>query len=371
MSALASSAAALRRRAGDRRPGALLSRDAGAIAWLDESGGVVGALVHAASVRDAGDRRARARRRRSTRSPSSACAWAARSAARKCRPTRGRPSPRSARGRRGGPVRVRLTRAARHGAHRQAPSLSSRATRPGFASDGRIEALRLALYSDGGWSLDLSEPIMWRVALSLRQRLPPAGGRGRRPRVPHAQDVADRVPRLRRTAGHARHRGDPVAGGRSGCRCPRDVVRERNFYRDGDTTHYGQPVDDAGAHRRRSGRELKRHERLRRAPRRRSTRFNAAHPHAKRGLAITPVKFGISFTATFFNQARRARADLSRRQRAGESRRHRDGPGAVHEDPADRRRQPRRAARPRARDADAHRQGAEHVGRRRPRPAPI
>ena len=25
--------------------------------------------------------------------------------------------------------------------------------------------------------------------------------------------------------------------------------------------------------------------------------------HVKRGLAITPVKFGISFTATFFNQA--------------------------------------------------------------------
>ena len=27
------------------------------------------------------------------------------------------------------------------------------------------------------------------------------------------------------------------------------------------------------------------------------------NPHQKRGLAITPVKFGISFTATFYNQA--------------------------------------------------------------------
>ena len=26
---------------------------------------------------------------------------------------------------------------------------------------------------------------------------------------------------------------------------PPDVVRERNFYREGDTTHYGQPVKDA------------------------------------------------------------------------------------------------------------------------------
>ena len=31
--------------------------------------------------------------------------------------------------------------------------------------------------------------------------------------------------------------------------------------------------------------------------------FNAAHPHTKRGLAITPVKFGISFNLTAFNQA--------------------------------------------------------------------
>ena len=27
---------------------------------------------------------------------------------------------------------------------------------------------------------------------------------------------------------------------------PPDVVRERNFYREGDETHYGEPVRDAG-----------------------------------------------------------------------------------------------------------------------------
>src|SRR5260370_11256916 len=31
--------------------------------------------------------------------------------------------------------------------------------------------------------------------------------------------------------------------------------------------------------------------------------FNAAHRDTKRGLAITPVKFGISFNLTAFNQA--------------------------------------------------------------------
>src|SRR5262249_15997540 len=33
------------------------------------------------------------------------------------------------------------------------------------------------------------------------------------------------------------------------------------------------------------------------------SRYNATHLHRKRGIAITPVKFGISFTATMFNQA--------------------------------------------------------------------
>src|SRR6202000_1140924 len=37
--------------------------------------------------------------------------------------------------------------------------------------------------------------------------------------------------------------------------------------------------------------------------RRKIEEFNQIHPHAKRGIAITPVKFGISFTATFYNQA--------------------------------------------------------------------
>ena len=80
-----------------------------------------------------------------------------------------------------------------------------------------------------------------------------------------------------------------------------DELRRRNFYADGQTTPYGQPV---------------RHpERLDRAWQQvldtgdfaastaEIAAFNAAHPHRKRGLAITPVKFGISFNFTSFNQA--------------------------------------------------------------------
>jgi xanthine dehydrogenase large subunit len=81
---------------------------------------------------------------------------------------------------------------------------------------------------------------------------------------------------------------------------PAEVVRERNFYREGQTTHYGQLVKDA-ARIENIWRQLIESSRF--AGRRAEiAAFNAANPHIKRGIAITPVKFGISFTATFFNQ---------------------------------------------------------------------
>src|SRR5207253_11485611 len=71
--------------------------------------------------------------------------------------------------------------------------------------------------------------------------------------------------------------------------------------REGQTTHYGQRVKDAGRIHTIWYRLL---ETSRFAERRQEVeRFNASHPHRKRGMAITPVKFGISFTQTFFNQA--------------------------------------------------------------------
>ncbi len=110
------------------------------------------------------------------------------------------------------PVRVRLSReldmaitGKRH------PYLAKYAA--GFAADGRLNALRIALFSDGGWSLDLSEPVMWRSMFHVDNayKLPAVEVTG--PSVQNEQNVADRVPRLRRAAGHAGHRGDPLARG--------------------------------------------------------------------------------------------------------------------------------------------------------------
>jgi xanthine dehydrogenase large subunit len=79
------------------------------------------------------------------------------------------------------------------------------------------------------------------------------------------------------------------------------LVRQRNFYRDGqDVTPYGQTVEDniiapltdrliatSDYH----------------ARRREVAAFNAASPVLKKGLALTPVKFGISFNVVHLNQA--------------------------------------------------------------------
>jgi xanthine dehydrogenase large subunit len=197
------------------------------------------------------------------------------------------------------PVRVRLTREVdiaitgkRH------PYLARYVA--GFENDGRLKAVRVQLYSDGGWSLDLSEPIMWRSLFHIDNayKLP-------------AVEVVGRVCRTHKTSQTAfRGFGGPQAmlvieeilsqaAQRLGL--PAEVLRERNFYRPGDETHYHEPVRDADRIES-IWNQLKETSAFQRR-RDDLASFNARNTHQKRGIAITPVKFGISFTATFYNQA--------------------------------------------------------------------
>src|SRR5690606_28869840 len=84
-----------------------------------------------------------------------------------------------------------------------------------------------------------------------------------------------------------------------------ETVRERNFYREGaapprNITPYGQtirdnPIPDLWQQlKSSSGFDARRLA---------IATFNASHAHAKRGIAITPVKFGISFNKVEYNQA--------------------------------------------------------------------
>ncbi len=200
------------------------------------------------------------------------------------------------------PVRVRLTRhidmqltGKRH------PMLGK--YRVGFDVTGKLEALHLEIYADGGWSLDLSEAIVSRAMFHC--------------------DNAYFIPNLMvkgfvcktNVTSHTAFRG---FGGPQGMVLIEDildrvaravkkrpeVVRELNFYNenslDQHTTHYGQTISDVrigniwNTLKTSSDFENRQLE---------IENFNASHPFLKRGMAITPVKFGISFTTTFLNQA--------------------------------------------------------------------
>ena len=200
----------------------------------------------------------------------------------------------------GRPVRLRLNRTQdmtltgkRHGFHAQ--------WRVGFDADGRLQALDATLTSDGGWSLDLSEPVLARALCHVDNAY----------WIPHVR-VNGRVAQTHKTSQTA-FRG---FGGPQGMLVIEDILgrcapllgidpadlRRRNLYADGQATPYGQPVRHA--HRRgrpRGTRCSTAAELARRAAE--IAAFNAAHAHVKRGLAVTPVKFGISFNFTAFNQA--------------------------------------------------------------------
>ncbi|WP_406511416.1 xanthine dehydrogenase molybdopterin binding subunit [Streptomyces sp. NBC_00161] len=199
----------------------------------------------------------------------------------------------------GRPVRVRLNRTQdltmsgkRHGFHAK--------WKIGFDAEGRIQALDATLTADGGWSLDLSEPVVARALCHIDNTY----------WIPNAR-IAGRIARTNKVSNTA-FRG---FGGPQGMLVIEDIMgrcapllgldpmelRERNFYQQGHSTPYGQRV----LHPERIStvwRQVKDDARI--ADRRAEIgAFNAAHPHTKRALAITGIKFGISFNLTAFNQA--------------------------------------------------------------------
>ncbi|MEM6159375.1 xanthine dehydrogenase molybdopterin binding subunit [Erwinia sp. P6884] len=79
-------------------------------------------------------------------------------------------------------------------------------------------------------------------------------------------------------------------------------VRKRNYYgkHERNITHYHQQVEDNLLHEITAKLEESASYAQRRAE---IVAFNRSSPWLKRGLALTPVKFGISFTSSFLNQA--------------------------------------------------------------------
>ncbi|MEZ4221658.1 MAG: xanthine dehydrogenase molybdopterin binding subunit [Polyangiaceae bacterium] len=170
----------------------------------------------------------------------------------------------------------------------------------GFDDQGKILGAKFELYADGGWCLDLTEPIVYRAMFHIDNayHLVNVDVLGRGVRTNHTSHTAFR--------GFGGPQGmivieevmDRIA--RELGRAP-ESVRRHNFYRSGDSTHYQEPVKDADRIERIWASLLADSEFEQRKAA--IAQFNANHATTKRGLAITPVKFGISFTATFYNQA--------------------------------------------------------------------
>ncbi len=172
----------------------------------------------------------------------------------------------------------------------------------GFNADGKLSALDAELYADGGWSLDLSPPVLSRAMVHIDNAY----------YIPHIE-VRGRIAKTNKTSNTA-FRG---FGGPQGMiviedildriartlQLPPDVVRERNFYHgagETNTTPYGQEIFDNRIEQVWSEVKANSNYNERQAA---IAAFNESHRYKKRGLGLTPVKFGISFNKTVYNQA--------------------------------------------------------------------
>jgi xanthine dehydrogenase large subunit len=171
----------------------------------------------------------------------------------------------------------------------------------GFDAQGRILALTVMLASRCGYSADLSGPVNDRAVFHLDNAY----------FLEHVEIISHRC--KTHTVSNTAFRG---FGGPQGMMVIEHVIdaiarnlkqdpvdiRRLNFYgtRDRNVTPYGQTVEDNLIHTIFDRLEVDGQYRERRQA---LHEWNARSPIVKRGLAMTPVKFGISFTATLYNQA--------------------------------------------------------------------
>jgi xanthine dehydrogenase large subunit len=171
----------------------------------------------------------------------------------------------------------------------------------GHDGDGLLQGLQLVMAANCGFSADLSGPVADRAVFHTDNAY-------------FLEDVDITSYRCKtNTQSHTAFRGfggpqgviliETILGNvaRSLGLDPLDV-RRRNLYgiTERNTTHYQMKVEDnildpLITRLAQSARYRERQAEI--------ARWNAASPVIRRGLALTPVKFGISFTATLFNQA--------------------------------------------------------------------
>jgi len=174
--------------------------------------------------------------------------------------------------------------------------------RIGHDADGRVLAAQVELVSDGGWSLDLSQPVLDRALFHLDNAyyLPTVHFTGRVAKTNTTSHTAFRgfggpqgmivieeiIDRLARRLG-----------------LPPEQVRERNLYHGTGETNRTHYLEDIGDNRIQEIWQQVLAKSQFSERRRAVAEWNGSHARVRRGLAVTPVKFGISFTLSHYNQA--------------------------------------------------------------------
>ena len=172
----------------------------------------------------------------------------------------------------------------------------------GFERDGTLRAVRVKFFPNGGWSLDLTAAITEAALLNLVNSyyIPHVDFCGRGVKTNLVSNTAFRGfggPQGMLMMEEIIHRVASHLG-----LLPEDV-REHNLYHgtgETNTTHYGQNIGDNRlqdiwhTHRKATGFDARREE---------IRAWNAAQTHRRRGLAMTPLTYGISFTLGHYNQA--------------------------------------------------------------------
>ncbi|KAK5944532.1 hypothetical protein PMZ80_003814 [Knufia obscura] len=169
----------------------------------------------------------------------------------------------------------------------------------GVNKDGKIQALQASVFNNGGWSQDLSGAVVDRGLSHIDgcYNIPNINVDGRICKTNTVSNTAFR--------GFGGPQGMFIAetymsevADRLGM--PVDKFREINMYQPEEKTHFHQPLEDW--HVPLMWKQVK--ESFNYSQKQQEiAKFNATHKWQKKGLAIIPTKFGISFTALFLNQA--------------------------------------------------------------------
>ncbi len=169
----------------------------------------------------------------------------------------------------------------------------------GYDDEGRVLGAEVTFVSRAGHSADLSGPVMTRALCHFDNAywLPDVALHGYSGKTNTQSNTAFRGFGGPQGAIAIENIIDTIAR-----KLGRDAldVRKLNFYGKNQKTPYGQDVTDNIIHELVAELEASSDYSARRAA---AAAFNATSPLLKRGIAFTPLKFGISFNVKHFNQA--------------------------------------------------------------------